>query len=161
MAEYYFVEQPTKGAYPITEEDLGKVEREFHFSFPRVLKDYYLKYNGCEIIYSQFRKGTDSWDVYEMCAIGKGRWDIAGLIRRDREAGYIADYLIPLADDSLNGTYYWDTRDEKIYLTYYEYEDDFRLLCTGIDTFFDILNHACKQQDEDNLFDITEYSKER
>ncbi|MCR4886551.1 MAG: SMI1/KNR4 family protein [Clostridiales bacterium] len=161
MAEFRFIEQPPQGAHPVTAEDLDRVESKFHFSFPRVLRDYYLQYNGCDVIFSQFTRDGDIWDVLEMRAIGKGRWNLEELIRRDREYDFIPDHLIPLAVSSVDGFYYWDTRDEKVYLTYYEEEGDFKLMCTGLDTFFDILNHACEMQDENNLYDITKYSEER
>ena len=154
--EFRFVRQPLWGYSQVTDEYLDQLEQKEHFSFPPVLREYYLRYNGCEIKDCVGNHGEDLFVATRIIPIGTGTDDFEERRSDDRIDGMIQPHLIPFAENPYDGIYYWDGHTQNIYLTFLSDQDTFIYICTGIDTFFNILNHTCDVQDEKDYIDINE-----
>lgn len=146
---------------PVSASEMDRLEETYHFTFPAVLREYYLRYNGCETASCLGKMEGDLFIVTEILPIGGGDISLEDMIRFDRDNEIIQPHLIPFAQNGLAGVYYFDAHTENIFLSYREDEEDFTFICAGMETFFHILNQTCHGQDEDNAPDINEIIKER
>ena len=154
---FEFVSVSSTMAYQENEEELERLEHIYGFQFPKTLRDYYKKYNGCPIAPCYLQQETEQFDVRRIIPLKGGCFSLEDKLKQYHEDDSIPVYLIPLGDNYGDMDFFWDYRNENVYRTYLD-DTGFALICKGIDRFFEILNNAY-WRDEDSPYDITEMTR--
>ena len=155
--EYEFVSIPAKPEYKVDETYLDSLEKKLRIRFPEALRKYYLMHNGDQIATVLFILNGEKYTVLDFQTIKEGSSTLEVKIEQVMENPDLPHSFVPLARDVMNGKYYWDSRDEKIYYQDMEY-GGITFICKGLDHFFNILNNAY-WRDEDSPYDITEMTR--
>lgn len=154
---YDFVAVPKKVIYQETEDNLQKLEQEYGFCFPQVLREYYQQYNGSQIAPCRLRQGKEWFDVRRIIPLNGAYFSIEERMKQYKEDDSVPSYMVPLGDNNGDMDFFWDCRNEDVYRTYLD-DTGFILICKGLDRFFEILNNAY-WRDEDSPYDITEMTR--
>ena len=141
-----------------TEQDLAQIEQEYGFSFPKVLRAYYLDHDGDAIVGSRFTLDETEYAVEHITPVKKGMNSLTELLRRNRQYQDEPMYLVRLADDRGNGVYLWDTRNENVYFRYVDDMDGYVFICHGVDHFFSLLDQTY-WRDKGPAYDITSMTR--
>ena len=64
------------------------------------------------------------------------------LVENDREAGFIDEHLYPLACNEGGDYFYWDIRDENVYMLYCDDIENPVWICASVKEFFDLLEYC-------------------
>ena len=129
--------------YAITENDIREVEERFGIVFPKVLRDFYLEYNGDSIKDSCFSVNGNEYTVDDMHYIKiKGRPSVEFVLQLEREDGYIPSNLVAFAYDCGGESYYWSMDDGKVYFIDTEEIENIIFVCDSIEEFFKLLEEA-------------------
>ena len=62
-------------------------------------------------------------------------------IKNDREDGIIDEHLYPLARNEGGDYFYWDVRDENVYMIYCDDVENPVWVCDSIKAFFDLMEN--------------------
>ena len=64
------------------------------------------------------------------------------MVENDREAGFIYEHLYPLACNEGGDYFYWDIRDENVYMLYCDDIENPVWICASVKEFFDLLEYC-------------------
>ncbi len=156
--EFRFALNTATEAQRVTDADLNELEQTYGFTFPSVLREYYLKHNGDEILTSYLVLDDIRYCVVHFPPLNQGIASLKAILERNRKYHDEPEYLIRLADDRGNGVFLWDTRDEHVYFREVDDEDEYTFICAGVERFFEILNSAYWRE-SDPGYDITEMTR--
>lgn len=143
MEKYLFVNYDEDG-YQIDEKYIEEVENKYGFSFPSVLKDYYLQHNGCEMYEARFEKLGLEFCVVFFYNLLYGKITVEKILDSNKNDEYIPKTFVPVARDEDGNDYYWDSESRKVYylaLTNIEHPAE---LFDSVDEFFQTLNSSFK-----------------
>ena len=142
----------------LKENEIESFEEKLGFHLPQELRRFFQVYNGCEIRECPFSKEGKGLDVDRIFPLNGGHMSLEAIYEKDRRYHVTVPEMIPFAYSTSSGFFYWNAKTEHVYVTNYDGPDDFQFICTGMETFLEILNHTCEMQDE-NTYDITEISR--
>lgn len=159
--------------FPVTEADIERIEKKFKITFPEILREYYLKHNAKFIngVTIQEPGGEEAYIHDILPLIGtplnkyglKNEYSVECIkdneMNEPDELGHlrIRNNFVPLAIDDGCNTYYWDSNDGKIYISYNADEDEDGLeipyfVCSSVEEMFRLMDEAYKKmiKDESN-----------
>ena len=128
-------------------DDIIEIENKFSIKFPDILKEYYLKYNGCQIKECSFSINEKEYDVNEIISVKYGKYSFENEYKNVIENKYISNIYIPFAKDISNQSYYFNLKDNKIYYISIDDITNPIFICDSIDEFFEILNLCLDDND--------------
>lgn len=149
---------------PVSNADIDRIEKRFGIVFPDVLRKYYLKHNA-KWIHSTEIDTPDGdkrciADILPIINTPVNRWGIeneysvecikANEISEPEEYGCplrVRNNFIPLAGDQGSGTYYWDSTNGKVYVSFNADEDENGLeipyyICPSVEEMFGLMDRA-------------------
>lgn len=139
---YKFIKE-IKDGYTICEEECMLIEREFGFRMPKVLLEYYKRYNGARIALCRFEVNGYDYEVSEILPLKYGGCCLEEIVRNDREDGIIPHELIPLANNRGGDYYYWDMSTGKVYFIYCDDIENPIQISESIEAFLETMEAAC------------------
>ncbi|MDE6595277.1 MAG: SMI1/KNR4 family protein [Oscillospiraceae bacterium] len=153
---------------PVTNEDIDRIEKKFGIKFPDILREYYLKYNAKWIHSVEIHApGGDEAEIHEILPIINtpiNRWGIKNEFSveciKDNEMNEPNEYgwplrirnnFVPLALDGCGDTYYWDSNDGKVYISFCANEDENGLeipyyVCSSVEEMFKLMDEAYEKE---------------
>lgn len=136
---YKFILQETEDN-KITNQEIVEIEERYNIKFPTVLRDYYLKYHGDKIKKSYVNNGKYKYGVSTIVLLKGQRNSYFGkLVEMDRRDQFIDSHFYPFARNEGGDYYYWDDRNEDIYLIYCDDIENPILICNSIQRFFEMM----------------------
>ena len=127
---------------PVSSEMLSRLEQEYGFQIPQMLREYYLAYNGSDIEECQFKVRTKLFSleccVTQILTVGYGQYDFAYYLTSGRRTRKLPDTLIPFALDEADDEYCWDQTSGRIFYVQADEEAPI-LLCEDMETFFGLM----------------------
>lgn len=99
----------------LTEADITAEERQFNIRFPDVLREFYLTHNGCYVREMQFLIDGAFYDVEEMLPLTGTRMTMSHVREQFSENPEIPGSFYPIAINSSEGTYFWDSLTGEIW----------------------------------------------
>lgn len=124
---------------------IKEIEKQFKIKIPEVLKKYYLKYGNSHIKTCEFNVDGLLTDVSEIVSINKNdSSSFYQVMDYGRSDGWIPDYFYPFAHDSGGNYYFWNAKNEHIYLILDDDIDNPFEVCKSMKKFFKILEN-CNQ----------------
>lgn len=131
-----------------TEAEIKAFESEYGFTFPVLLKEFYIKYGGAELKELEFSM-YDNIGFYPILIMPIRNEDVEdSCVKESLEInkvlpGWTHDKFIPFAEDLEGGTaYYWELDTERVYCVCNDNVENPIPICKNIKEFFDILNAA-------------------
>lgn len=140
---YKFIKK-IKSGYSVNERDIKNIEERWDISFPILLKEFYVNYNGAEINLCMFVLNGYEHEISEFLPLKYGECNFDDVIKNDREDGIISNNMIPLASNRGGDYYYWNSMNESIVLFYCDDIENPVYICKNIKELFNIM--------ENNLF---------
>ena len=141
MAMFTFVQTKSPDT-PVSSEMLSRLEQEYGFQIPQMLREYYLAYNGSDIEECQFKVRTKLFSleccVTQILTVGYGQYDFAYYLTSGRRTRKLPDTLIPFALDEADDAYCWDQTSGRIFYVQADEEAPI-LLCEDMETFFGLM----------------------
>ena len=134
---YKFIKE-LREEYLVNEEYINSIEKKYDITFPLILKDYYLKYNGSRIKECRFNIDGFGYGVYGMVQIMYGGYPFEKKIENDRMDGFISPSMIAFAYNGGGDYFYCDLKDGKIYVIYDIIENPI-YICDSVSEFFKIM----------------------
>ena len=128
---------------PFTISMVKEVENKFNIKIPQVLKKYYLKYGNSRIKTSEFKIDNLLTDVSEIVSIDKN--DVSSffqVMNNGRLDNWIPDNFYPFCHDSGGNYYFWDSRNEHIYLIFDDEVDNPIEICKSMKDFFKLMKKS-------------------
>lgn len=142
--------------FPVSDEDINRIEKKFSAVFPAVLREFYLKHNGKNIYMTYIAvddtdyNSEDSFisvdDVLPLLS-SDPYYNVEAIKEEESEEGYIPDSFIPFAVTQGGDNFYWNSDDRKVYV----YFDDGTnengkfsgyLVCSSVEEMFRRMNEA-------------------
>lgn len=152
---------------PVTNADIDRIEKKFEITFPDVLRKYYLEHNAKWIHSVEIHElGGCKAYIHEILPIINtpiNKWGIENEysvecikdneMNEPNELGYlrIRNNFVPLAIDGGCNTYYWDSNDGKVYISYNDNEDENGLeipyfVCSSVEEMFKLMDEAYEKK---------------
>lgn len=141
---YNFIKQ-IRDDYHIKKEEIETIEKKYKILFPKILKDYYLKYNGDIIKLCIFTVDGYEYSIVKMVQLKYGTATFEHIVDNDREDGIIEENLLPIARNEGGDYYYWDTISENVFLYYCDDIENPIFICENIEELFKILESSCSK----------------
>ena len=163
---YCFFRKDCDRQIPVSIEDINRIEKKFKITFPDVLKKYYLEHNGefihtvyIPIYYNDGTSGITS--VHEIIPLinNESKYYNVEHIKEEEmnepeKLGInlrVRNNFIPLAINQGGDIYYWDSNDEKVYISFNDDEDENGLeipyyICSSVDEMFKLMNEAYEKE---------------
>lgn len=141
MEKYLFVEYDEPN-YKIDEEYIDKIESKYSFSFPLILREYYLKHNGCDMCEVRFKKFGIEFCVIFLHVLRFGKMPLEKVMEYNKKNDSIPSTFIPLAQDEDNDDFYWDASSGKVYFISLSNIEHPKEICGSIEEFFELLNNS-------------------
>ena len=135
---YSFVKAQSENTH-ILSRDIMEIESKYNIKFPEVLREYYLKHNGDKIRLCIFKVDDEEFGVAEIVELKYGNCSFEKLVENDMEDGFIDEHLYPLACNEGGDYFYWDIRDENVYMLYCDDIENPVWICASVKEFFDLL----------------------
>lgn len=133
----------------ITEEYILSLENDLQIKFPKILRDYYLKYNGAEIeeckLIIQMGAYNINCYVTEILTLKYGKYNFEHEAKYIRDIENIPNEFIPFAIDEGSDRFCWDYSTGKVYYVRMDEENPI-LICDSVEQFFDILTDCVKNE---------------
>lgn len=138
---FNFIDYENRDAL-VSEEYIDKLEWELDIKFPKILKNYYLQYNGAEINECRFEKFGVEFCVVLIRALGYGTMPLEKVLKYNETNDAIPKTFIPLALDEDEDDYYWDSESGKVYYLSLSNVEHPKEICGSVEEFFEILNNC-------------------
>lgn len=138
---YKFIEK-IKTEYLVNETDIKNTEEKWNISFPTLLKEFYLNYNGAELNLCIFVLEGYEHEISEFIPLKYGECNFDDIIKNDREDGIISNNMIPLASNRGGDYYYWNSIDESIVLFYCDDIENPIYICKNIRELFELMENS-------------------
>lgn len=123
----------------VTNNTLTSLERKYRFRFPKLLRDYYTRYDGSEIKCCEFQKNENIFYVTDIIEfeenIIKESFD-----EKNELKGYI--YFATGYEEF----YYWESSTERVYCSSPAIDENLIPICNSIEEFFEILNNNSEEK---------------
>lgn len=118
------------------------LEKKYSITFPNVLKEYYLKYDGEKIKLTTFIIDGYECEVTKIVPIMADSMNFENITDNDKRDGFIPNIFYPLARDRGGNYYYWSSVSEKVFLVFVDdFENPFKI-CDTVEEFFEILENG-------------------
>lgn len=137
---YNFVEEKSENT-PILNYDILEIENKYNIIFPTILKEYYLMHNGDKIKLCIFTVDEEEFGVAKIVELKYGNCSFEKIVNNDREDGFIDEHLYPLARNEGGDYFYWDVRDENVYMIYCDDIENPVWVCESIKAFFELMEN--------------------
>ena len=122
---------------------INNIEAKFMIKIPKDLKRYYLKYGNSRIKTCELKTKESLTDVSEMISIDPNApLSFYKVMEHGRETGLIPENLYPFAHDSGGNFYFWDSRNEHIYLIFDDEVDNPIEICKSMKDFFKLMKKS-------------------
>lgn len=152
---------------PVTNADIDRIEKKFEIVFPDVLRKYYLEHNAkwihSIVINAPDEDGSCIHEILPIINTPINKWGIENEysvecikdneMNEPKELGYlrIRNNFVPLAIDDGCNTYYWDSNDGKVYISYNDNEDENGLeipyyVCSSVEEMFRLMDEAYEKK---------------
>lgn len=141
---YKFVKEKNNEAV-LGENDIDLIEEKLNVKFPKILRDFYLQYNGAYIKECNFEMYDMEFIVLDLYALSYGTMSVEKVMDYDKENESIPNEYYPLAQDDVN-TYYWDRNNGKVYYYMIDNAEHPIEICDSVEKFFEILNDSCDKK---------------
>jgi len=132
----------------VTNDYINKVEKELNIKFPKVLREFYLKYNFSQQKECTFKiDGIDDYFILDtIIPLKYGTIPLEKEYKWVLENEYISNEHIPLAVDMDGDYYYWHSQNGKVYYISHENVENPILVSKSVDEFFGILNDSSEKE---------------
>lgn len=132
----------------VTNDYIDKVEKELNVKFPKVLREFYLKYNFSQQKECTFKiEGIDDYFILDtIIPLKYGTIPLEKEYKWVLENECISNEHIPLAVDMDGDYYYWHSQNGKVYYISHENVENPILVCKNVDDFFEILNNSSEKE---------------
>lgn len=128
---------------PYNESFIYNIEEKFKIKIPKTLKKYYLKYGDSEIRNCKIKINNLSVGVAEIVSLDKNDPNSFYQVMNDgRQDGWIPDYFYPFAHNSGGDYYFWDSRNEHIYLIFNDNIEKPVEICKSMKNFFKLMEKS-------------------
>ena len=138
---YTFVNRKSPDT-PVSEEMLSRLEQEYGFQIPRMLREYWLAYNGADMEERRFKVRTKLFSleccITQILTVGYGKYDFAYYLTSGLRSRKFPNTLIPFALDEADNEYCWDQTSGRIFYVQADSEAPI-LLCEDMGTFFGLM----------------------
>lgn len=126
----------------ISNEEILKIERLYNIQFPDILREYYLKHNADKIKLCLFEVDEEEFGVAKIVPLKYGNCDFENIVKNDRDDEIIDPHLYPLARNEGGDYYYWDDRNENVYMIYCDDIENPILICNTVKKFFELMENG-------------------
>lgn len=120
---------------------VNKIENLFNVRFPKVLIDYYMRYNNVKINLCIFTINQNEYEVVKIIPLKSKSNSFENIKRMELKFQYIPIDFMPLARNRGGDYYYWD-KNENVYLIYSDRIDSPVKICDSIEAFFYLLENG-------------------
>ena len=128
---------------PYNESFIYNIEEKFKIKIPKTLKKYYLKYGDSEIRNCKIKINNLTVGVAEIVSLDKNDPNsFYQVINDGRLDGWIPDYFYPFAHNSGGDYYFWDSRNEHIYLIFNDNIENPVEICKSMKDFFKLMEKS-------------------
>lgn len=134
----------------VTNNFLSSIERRWNFNFPKILRDYYTRYDGSEIINCEFERQGINFCVTNIIKFKES------VIKKSFEEDNELKGYIYFAVGSDMDFYYWHTSTKKIHCLSLSIDDKLIYICDSIESFFDILNNKLDKEVKSSNINVEE-----
>lgn len=139
---YKFIEEQYSNQL-VKNDELLEIEKKYNVTFPPILREYYLKFNGAKIKLCQFEIEGFEYEISELVPLKYGYCCWEKVKENDLQDGLIAENLFPIANNRGGDYYYWDKNTEEIYLIYCDDIEEPIQICESIQRLFDLMSNSC------------------
>ncbi len=126
----------------VDEAYVKSVESKYGITFPRVLRNFYLSYNGAEIVECPFSKHNIDFCVVEITPLKYGTRPVEKILDYNKNNKWIPDTYVPLALDEEYEDYYWQTDTGKVVFLSRANDENPIPISDSIEEFFELLNES-------------------
>lgn len=137
---YGFVKEKSENTH-ISSCEVLEIENKYNINFPTMLKEYYLQHNGDKIRLCIFTVDEEEFGVAKIVELKYGNCSFEKIVKNDREDGIIDKHLYLLARNEGGDYFYWDVRDENVYMIYCDDVENPVWVCDSIKAFFDLMEN--------------------
>lgn len=137
---YGFVKEKSENTH-ISSCEVLEIENKYNINFPTMIKEYYLQHNGDKIRLCIFTVDEEEFGVAKIVELKYGNCSFEKIVKNDREDGIIDEHLYPLARNEGGDYFYWDIRDENVYMIYCDDVENPVWVCDSIKAFFDLMEN--------------------
>ena len=136
---YLFIDREIEKT-KITPDHIHSLEKSWELEFPDILKEYYIQYNGAVIQECSFQKHGMDFCVVHIFTVNYGTNPLEKHYANARRNRAIPKTFIPFALDEDEDSYYWDSKNGKIYYLSLENVENPIEICGNMCEFFEIMN---------------------
>ncbi len=122
-----------------TEQDINDLEKKWNICFPKLLKEYYMKYDNSKIYICRIIVDGFEHELSGILPIQGTGYSLNQAINNDRLDELISEEYTPFAYNRGGDYYYWNSTDEGIYVIYCDDIESYIHICDGFETFFSIM----------------------
>ena len=98
--------------------------------------------NLSTVFFYSFKKVAFAFYTKKFCNLcAKLHCSFEKIVKNDREDGIIDKHLYPLARNEGGDYFYWDVRDENVYMIYCDDVENPVWVCDSIKAFFDLMEN--------------------
>lgn len=131
------------GDHHISNDEILEIEKLYNIQFPAVLREYYLKHNADRIKLCLFIVEGEEFGVAKIVPLKYGSCNFERIIKNDRDDEIIDSHLYPLARNEGGDYYYWDDRNENVYIIHCDDIENPILICDTLKRFFELMENGC------------------
>lgn len=143
MGKYLFVKRDDPN-FKIDDEYIKEVEARYSFSFPDILRDYYLKHNGCDMYETRFEKFGIEFCVIFLYDLRYGKMPVEKVLEYNKDNDGIPSTFVPLAQDEDTDDFYWDSSSGKVYFLSLSNIEHPKEICGSVEEFIQLINDSVK-----------------
>lgn len=130
-------------------EDISNVIREledkYDISFPKILQEYYSKYNDAKISLIIMDVQGYECEVAKIIPLVGDKLCFEKIVQNDRIDGFLPNTYYPLARDRGGNCYYWDSETYNVYFVLSDDIDNPFCVAESVEEFMNKLNaHVSK-----------------
>ncbi len=138
----FLAERPGAQDEDVLSRHIKYLEGKYRITFPPVLKNYYIHYNGVRIKLCKLTVEHYSFEVARIIPVIAERMSFEHIADRNREDGYISDRLFPLAMDRGGNLYYWSADGGGVLLVLADDIENPFPVAESVQQFFSLLDLA-------------------
>ena len=122
---------------------IDEIEKEYGFSFPEILRRFYVEHNGDEIVECSFQKHGIDFCVIEMHPLKYGTMPIEKMLNLTRENEESPIEYVPIALDEDYENFYWNVNKGNVLFISEENDEHPIPITDTVEEFFELLNESC------------------
>lgn len=132
----------TEDKVEIALHDIEHVEQTFNLNFPKVLRDYYVRYNAVKMNLCVFTINKREYEVTKIIPLKSKANSFEMIKKSEIKFAYIPNDFMPLARNRGGDYYYWDKKNQNVFLVYSDAVESPVKICDNIADFFSLLEHG-------------------